>query len=409
MPPSQMCSSVSSTRPKNADAAVRVSFCSAGARSPARQSNSNRRIGETSARRAARRSACRSRAQCRSPRDRARRARPRPCPRGRAFSESRAIRASRFLRMRSGSSPNSRAISRSTSVNAGAAVARLLREIRAAPHRLARGRQKHRERPAALLAEQMQRVHVDLVDVGPLLAVDLDVDEQLVHHARPSPRPRSSRAPSRGTSGRPRSRPRAGSACCCRLRLGRAPPVPTPPVDRIVLVLQQIRRGLAARRLVCAGVRCWHGGTVARMERQRNPGLTSGVVTERSRIALRSHAGYEERRSKCASTRGTSVSTASAASVHSAKQQEIIAARPVAAEVRTPRECENVQLNGITSTGPRNSVSRIGKQLRMRRVGRTLGVVISAASAKKPGSGSALAMPTHFWSSATRAAKNRHA
>ena len=30
----------------------------------------------------------------------------------------------------------------------------------------------------------MQRRHVDLVDVGPLLAVDLDVDEQLVHHAR---------------------------------------------------------------------------------------------------------------------------------------------------------------------------------------------------------------------------------
>ena len=65
-----------------------------------------------------------------------------------------------------------------------AAVARLLREVRAAPHRLARGRQEHRERPAALLAEQMQRVHVDLVDVGPLLAVDLDADEQLVHHAR---------------------------------------------------------------------------------------------------------------------------------------------------------------------------------------------------------------------------------
>ena len=105
-------------------------------------------------------------------------------PSGRAFSASRAIRASRFLPMRSGSSRNSRDELAQHIGERRAAVARLLRKIRAAPHRLARGRQEHRERPAALLAEQMQRVHVDLVDVGPLLAVDLDVDEQLVHHAR---------------------------------------------------------------------------------------------------------------------------------------------------------------------------------------------------------------------------------
>ena len=30
----------------------------------------------------------------------------------------------------------------------------------------------------------VQRRHVDLVDVGPLFAIDFDVDEQLVHHAR---------------------------------------------------------------------------------------------------------------------------------------------------------------------------------------------------------------------------------
>ena len=35
---------------------------------------------------------------------------------------------------------------------------------------------------ARLLAQMMQRAHVDLVDVGPLLAIDLDADEQLVHH-----------------------------------------------------------------------------------------------------------------------------------------------------------------------------------------------------------------------------------
>ena len=93
------------------------------------------------------------------------------------------------------------------------AEARLAREISAAPHRLGRRRQKHGQRPAALLAQQMQRVHVDLVDVRPFLAVDLDVDEQLVHHRRGGVVLEATRAPSRGTSGRRHSRPRAGSAC----------------------------------------------------------------------------------------------------------------------------------------------------------------------------------------------------
>jgi hypothetical protein len=47
------------------------------------------------------------------------------------------------------------------------------------------GRQEYRERPAAGLARQelMARL-VDLVEVGALLAVDLDVDEEIVHEAR---------------------------------------------------------------------------------------------------------------------------------------------------------------------------------------------------------------------------------
>src|SRR6202011_5981438 len=44
----------------------------------------------------------------------------------------------------------------------GPAVARGLREIGAAPHRLARPRAKHRQRPTALLADEVQRRHVDL-------------------------------------------------------------------------------------------------------------------------------------------------------------------------------------------------------------------------------------------------------
>ena len=64
---------------------------------------------------------------------------------------------------------------------AGPAVARFRREVGAAPERLAGGRQEHRQRPAALLAEQRQGMLVDLVEIGPLLAIDLDVDEVAVH------------------------------------------------------------------------------------------------------------------------------------------------------------------------------------------------------------------------------------
>ena len=70
------------------------------------------------------------------------------------------------------------------------------------------------------------RVHVDRVDVGALLAIDLDVDEQLVHQLRGRRRPRSSRAPSRGTSGTRRSRSRRTPACRAASPR-RTPPRPT--------------------------------------------------------------------------------------------------------------------------------------------------------------------------------------
>ena len=63
------------------------------------------------------------------------------------------------------------------------AVARLLRKVGAAEERRAVGREEHGQRPAAgALREHLVRALVDLVEVGPLLAVDLDVDEQAVHH-----------------------------------------------------------------------------------------------------------------------------------------------------------------------------------------------------------------------------------
>ncbi len=41
--------------------------------------------------------------------------------------------------------------------------------------------EEHRHRPATLTGQRLGRGHVDGIDVGPLLAVDLDVDEVLVH------------------------------------------------------------------------------------------------------------------------------------------------------------------------------------------------------------------------------------
>ena len=58
---------------------------------------------------------------------------------------------------------------------------RRLREVRAAPERSAVGVHDDGHRPAAATGERLHGVHVDRVDVGSLLAVDLDVDERGVH------------------------------------------------------------------------------------------------------------------------------------------------------------------------------------------------------------------------------------
>ena len=143
-----------------------------------------RGIGEF--RRAAQAAVGRGRTRRRSAR-RAGRARAAPIatlPAGRAWLASRSISASRFWPIFVGllaKQPRHLA----QHVDEGRpAVARRFRKIGAAPDRLALRRQEHRQRPAALLAQMMQRRHVDLVDVGAFLAVDFDVDEQLVHHRR---------------------------------------------------------------------------------------------------------------------------------------------------------------------------------------------------------------------------------
>src|SRR5262249_30793348 len=65
---------------------------------------------------------------------------------------------------------------------AGHAVARVLREVGAAEKRRAVRREEHGERPAAAaLSEHRVRQLIYLVEIRPLLAIDLDVDEMTVH------------------------------------------------------------------------------------------------------------------------------------------------------------------------------------------------------------------------------------
>ena len=99
---------------------------------------------------------------------------------------------------------------------------RRLRVVRPAVERLALGREEHGHRPPAATGHRLHRVHVDGVDVGSLLAVDLDVDERRVHRRGHRRDPRTTRGPSRGTSGTPSSRPTAGPARRARAAAAKA-------------------------------------------------------------------------------------------------------------------------------------------------------------------------------------------
>ena len=69
-------------------------------------------------------------------------------------------------------------------LEARAAVAWLRREVGAAEKWHAVWQEEHGQGPAALLAKLLQRGHIERIDIGPFLAVDLDVHEQLVHQRR---------------------------------------------------------------------------------------------------------------------------------------------------------------------------------------------------------------------------------
>ena len=90
--------------------------------------------------------------------------------------------AARRLRAISSRCSSTRRRSRcSTCANDGHPVARLGREVRAAVERDPLGREEHGQRPAAVAGHRLHGLHVDRVDVGTLLAIDLHADEVLVH------------------------------------------------------------------------------------------------------------------------------------------------------------------------------------------------------------------------------------
>ncbi len=135
------------------------------------------------------------------------------------------------------------------------AVARVFWKIGAAPDRLAVRRQKHGQGPAAVLAQMMQRRHIDLVDVGPLLAIDFDIDEELVHDARGcvilKAFMRHDVAPMAG-----RIADREQDRLVVLFGRGQRVRSPGPPIDRVVLVLQQIGAGLVGETVLMRGEVC---------------------------------------------------------------------------------------------------------------------------------------------------------
>ena len=119
-----------------------------------------------------------------------------------------------------------------------------MRKIRAAEEGpLIRGTQEHGQRPAARIGrDHLLRRLVDLVEVGPLLAVDLDVHEQAVHHSRGrgvlEGLVRHDVAP---VAGRIADRQQDGLVLPLRQRERLL--APRIPIDRIIRVLQEIRAG----------------------------------------------------------------------------------------------------------------------------------------------------------------------
>ena len=122
-------------------------------------------------------------------------------------------------------------------------VPRRRREVRAAEERLALGREEDGQRPAAAAGQRDHRVHVDPVHVRPLLAVDLDVHEALVHQRRDlRVLERLVRHHVAPVAGRVADREQDRLVLVARLRQRLV--APREPLDRVRSVLQEVRARL---------------------------------------------------------------------------------------------------------------------------------------------------------------------
>ncbi len=125
----------------------------------------------------------------------------------------------------------------------GHAVAIHRREIGAPVERLPVWREEHRQRPAASADQELHRPHVHVVDIGALLAIDLDVDEVAIHQVRNGrvleALPLHDMAP---VTRRVADREKNGSVLGTRTR--ECLVAPRIPIHRVVGVLQQIRAAL---------------------------------------------------------------------------------------------------------------------------------------------------------------------
>ena len=145
----------------------------------------------------------------------------------------------------------------------GLPVPGLVGVVGAGEERLPVRRQHDRHRPAAVAGHRGRGGHVDGVDVGPFLAVDLDADEVLVqvrrgrlvlerlvrHHVAPV---------AGGVPDREQHRPVQPAGLGERLRS------PLPPVDGVVLVLQQVGRRCVREPVGHGGSSChWTGRSSA--------------------------------------------------------------------------------------------------------------------------------------------------
>ncbi len=167
------------------------------------------------------------------------------------------------------------------------AMARLRGEVRPCIEGLAVRGQEHRHRPAALAGHRDGGIHVEGVDVGPFLTIDLDVDEVLVHQSRRGRAlERLVRHHVAPVAGAVADREEDGPLLSPGALEGLGPP--RVPVDGIPGVLEEVRAGLGREAV--------HGSSLPHddpVERCGTPHERRTSPTPRSRVRRRDCAREE--------------------------------------------------------------------------------------------------------------------